>query len=167
MTDGAVSLVTGSARGLGLATARHLRDRGDRTHVVWRAESERARALCDEFGACSHRGDLTVSADAQRVVAEVLELDGRIDHELGEVDWVEPPKFRELVAAHYAAVLDERDKEWLNEMSRQITPVEGQPGMAMTEVIHKGLASRMGYEQRRKKWVKRDVSATPLEDDDG
>jgi len=80
MTAAAVSLVTGSARGLGLATARHLRERGDRTHVVWRSEGERAAALRDEFGPRAHRGDLTIEGDARRVVAEVLEAEGRLDH---------------------------------------------------------------------------------------
>lgn len=77
---GGVTLVTGSARGLGLAVARHLRARGDRVHVVWRSEGERARALRDEFGERAHRGDLTDAGDVGRVVGEALSLDGRIDH---------------------------------------------------------------------------------------
>jgi NAD(P)-dependent dehydrogenase (short-subunit alcohol dehydrogenase family) len=75
-----VSLVTGSARGLGLAVARHLRERGDAVHVVYRTENERAASLRDEFGARAHRADLLEPDAAQRVVGEVLAAGGRLDH---------------------------------------------------------------------------------------
>ncbi len=75
-----VALVTGSARGLGLAVARHLRQRGERVHVVWRTEGERARALGAEFARRAHRADLCRPEDAGRLVGEVLAQDGRIDH---------------------------------------------------------------------------------------
>ncbi len=77
---GGVALVTGSARGIGLAVARHLRKRGDRVHVVWRTEGERARALAEEFGDRAHRADLTQVEDVERLVTEVLEADEGIDH---------------------------------------------------------------------------------------
>ena len=76
----AVALVTGSARGIGLEVARHLRARGERVHVVWRTENERARALRDEFGERAHRADLTLPADAARLAREVLAADGQLDH---------------------------------------------------------------------------------------
>ena len=79
-TASAVALVTGSARGLGLATARHLRDRGDRVHVVWRSEGEDADRLREEFGERAHRADVTDPDDARRIVAETLAVDGRLDH---------------------------------------------------------------------------------------
>lgn len=75
-----VALVTGSARGLGLAVARHLRARGQRVHVTWRTEGEGARALREEFGARAHHADLCVPRDAQELVRAVLEQDGRLDH---------------------------------------------------------------------------------------
>ena len=80
MSSGKVTLVTGSARGLGLAVARHLRDRGDAVHVVYRADNERAAALRDEHGARAHQADLLEPADATRLVDAVLREDGRLDH---------------------------------------------------------------------------------------
>ena len=67
-----VTLVTGSARGLGLEVARHLRERGDRVHVVWRSEGEHAQALRDEFGERAHQGDLTQAADVEHVIDAVM-----------------------------------------------------------------------------------------------
>ncbi len=80
-----VALVTGSARGLGLAVARHLRERGERVHVVWRTEGGTARALRAEFGERAHRADLTRAADAGRLASEVLAADGRLDHAVHSV----------------------------------------------------------------------------------
>jgi NAD(P)-dependent dehydrogenase (short-subunit alcohol dehydrogenase family) len=78
--EGPVTLVTGSARGLGLAVARHLRARGDRVHVVWRTPGERAQALRQEFAARAHRADLVDPSQAESLVEAVLALDGRLDH---------------------------------------------------------------------------------------
>jgi len=75
-----VTLVTGSARGLGLAIARHLRDRGDCVHVCWRSENERAQALRDEFGERAHRADLLSPQDVEALVAGITSAEGRIDH---------------------------------------------------------------------------------------
>jgi len=75
-----VSLVTGSARGLGLEVARHLARRGDLVHAVWRSEGECAQALRAEFGRRAHRADLLAADEARRVVEEVLALDCRLDH---------------------------------------------------------------------------------------
>src|SRR5688572_10081057 len=75
-----VALVTGSARGLGLAVARHLLARGERVHVTWRSEGECARALRDEFGTRAHRADLCEPRDAGALVRAVVAQDGRLDH---------------------------------------------------------------------------------------
>ncbi len=82
-----VSLVTGSARGLGLAVAERLAARGDRVHVVWRSEDESARALRAAFGARAHRADLLEPAQVERVLDAVASAEGRLDclvHAVGE-----------------------------------------------------------------------------------
>ena len=94
-----VALVTGSARGLGLAVARHLRARGERVHVVWRSENETARALRDEFGSCAHRADLEDARAAERLVGEVLAAEGRLDHAVHAVgEYVSGPLERASAA---------------------------------------------------------------------
>lgn len=75
-----VALVTGSARGLGLAVARALARRGDRVHVVWRSSSELAPALEREFAGRVHQADLVDGAQARALVDRVLARDGRLDH---------------------------------------------------------------------------------------
>ena len=75
-----VALVSGSARGLGLAVARHLRARGERVHVTWRTDGAEARALREEFGPRAHRADLLGEHDATALVRAVLQQDGRLDH---------------------------------------------------------------------------------------
>src|SRR5688500_9385231 len=75
-----VSLVTGSVRGLGLATARHLRERGDRVHVVYRTENARASELRAEFGDATGQGDRLGPAERPRLAGEVAGAEGRLDH---------------------------------------------------------------------------------------
>lgn len=76
-SSGRVVLVTGSARGLGLATARAFRALGDRVHVTWRTSNEGARALQHEFEDRAHEADL--ERDATRLLDEVMRRDGRLD----------------------------------------------------------------------------------------
>jgi NAD(P)-dependent dehydrogenase (short-subunit alcohol dehydrogenase family) len=75
-----VAIVTGSARGLGLACARRLAADGVFVHVVYRSESASLRDLQAEFGPRVHRANLEQPEDWERLVARVLELDGRVDH---------------------------------------------------------------------------------------
>jgi 3-oxoacyl-[acyl-carrier protein] reductase len=82
-----VALVTGSVRGLGLATARTLAARGARTHIVFRSSAAAARELEQEFPERVHRADALAEADAARLVSEVVQRDGRLDllvHAVGE-----------------------------------------------------------------------------------
>jgi len=75
-----VALVTGSARGLGLAVARHLRARGERVHVTWRTEGPSADSARAEFRERAHCADLLQARDADELVRAVLSRDGRLDH---------------------------------------------------------------------------------------
>jgi 3-oxoacyl-[acyl-carrier protein] reductase len=81
-----VVLVTGAAQGIGLGVAKELASRGWRTHGVYRSSAGLAE-LEERFPSRVHGADLTCQADCRRVVAEVLERDGRLDgvvHAVGE-----------------------------------------------------------------------------------
>jgi NAD(P)-dependent dehydrogenase (short-subunit alcohol dehydrogenase family) len=85
--EGAVALVTGSARGLGLSVARMLRARGDRVHVVWRSSAAQVPTLEREFEGRVHRADLSDPSAARTLVERVLAQDARLDwlvHAVGE-----------------------------------------------------------------------------------
>ena len=75
-----VSLVTGSVRGLGLAVARAMRERGDRAHLVWRNSEELAAERETEFPGRVHRADLSDAAETAKLVQEVRRIDGGLDH---------------------------------------------------------------------------------------
>ena len=103
-----VALVTASARGLGLATARRLSSDGRRVHVVWRSPGRAAEELAREFPTRAHRADLTEERDARGLVDAVLAADGRLDvvvHAVGEfvtgpLAELEPADLRRMLASN-------------------------------------------------------------------
>jgi ketoreductase RED2 len=79
MTDRVV-LITGSTSGIGLATARHFADVGDR--VVFnsvRSVEAGERLAAETPNSMYVRADVSSSEDCARIVAEVLERYGRLD----------------------------------------------------------------------------------------
>ncbi len=72
-------LITGGAGGIGSATVRAFAAEGAKVAVHYRTSGERAEELAAEAGGVSVAGDLTIEADADRVVAEALEGLGRLD----------------------------------------------------------------------------------------
>jgi NAD(P)-dependent dehydrogenase (short-subunit alcohol dehydrogenase family) len=103
-----VGLVTGGVRGIGLAVARALRERGDRVHVVYRSSHDLARELEREFPSRVHRADALDEGDLERVVAAVRERDGRLDHLIhavgeyssGALEQFEPADLRRMLASN-------------------------------------------------------------------
>jgi NAD(P)-dependent dehydrogenase (short-subunit alcohol dehydrogenase family) len=82
-----VRLVTGSARGLGLAAARRFAERGERVHVVYRSSARSLDELEREFPGRVHRADLERADDWRALLEAVLARDGRLDtfvHAVGE-----------------------------------------------------------------------------------
>lgn len=82
--QGAVAVVTGSASGVGAATARMLAGRGCRVVVNFSrsdAEAEAVRAACVDAGvdAIACRADVSNDADCRRLVAAAVERWGRLD----------------------------------------------------------------------------------------
>lgn len=81
--SGKTAIVTGGLTGIGRAVAAHLARQGAQVHVGARrgAPAELTAPLTDEFGARIRFAALDVrqTESCRRFVAEVLELDGRVD----------------------------------------------------------------------------------------
>jgi acetoacetyl-CoA reductase len=78
--EGQVALVTGGARGIGLAISTRLAARGVRVAVGYSRGAEAAKAFASAHaGATIHQGNIGVAADCERVIDEVLEQHGQLD----------------------------------------------------------------------------------------
>jgi acetoacetyl-CoA reductase len=75
-----VALVTGGARGIGLAISTRLAARGVRVAVGYsRGEDSAKQFAAAHEGATIHQGNIGVAADCERVISEVLEQHGRMN----------------------------------------------------------------------------------------
>jgi len=79
---GQVALVTGGARGIGLAISERLADRGAKVAVGYAGNKDAAERLVEKFGgdrASAHQGNVGVNEDCERVINEVLDRHGQLD----------------------------------------------------------------------------------------
>jgi len=74
-----IALVAGGVRGLGLAVARGLAERGLKVHVTWRGSAERADELRDEFMGRLHQVDLADGDATRAMVDSIVAAEGRLD----------------------------------------------------------------------------------------
>ena len=78
--EGQVALVTGGARGIGLAISTRLADRGIRVAVGYSHGADTAKQFAAAHeGSTIHQGNIGVAADCERVIAEVLDQHGQLD----------------------------------------------------------------------------------------
>ena len=78
--DGQVALVTGGARGIGLAISSRLADRGVKVAVGYSHGADTAKAFAAAHqGATIHQGNIGVAGDCERVINEVLDQHGQLD----------------------------------------------------------------------------------------
>src|SRR4029077_8609128 len=78
--NGKVAVITGGSSGIGLATAQRFVDEGAHVFITGRRQSEldKAKALIGD-GVSTVAGDVTVSADLDRLFATVLDQKGALD----------------------------------------------------------------------------------------
>ena len=84
MLQGKIAVVTGSSRGIGAATAVELAAQGAQVVVNYRASAEQAEAVVakiieDGGQAIAIQADVSLLADAQRLIKSTLDSFGRID----------------------------------------------------------------------------------------
>jgi len=78
---GQVALVTGGARGIGLAISQRLADRGCKVAVGYSRDKETAEQFVSKLGdrGSTHQGNVGSNDDCERVINEVLDRHGQLD----------------------------------------------------------------------------------------
>jgi NAD(P)-dependent dehydrogenase (short-subunit alcohol dehydrogenase family) len=99
-----VAIVTGSARGIGLAIARRLRHDGA-TVVLSDILDTEGEAAAKEIGARYIHCDVSKSADVQRLVSEVVKLNGAVDILVNNAGIAIGGDFLEITEADFDQVL--------------------------------------------------------------
>ena len=78
--EGQVALVTGGARGIGLAISTRLAERGVRVAVGYSHGADTAKQFAAAHASATiHQGNIGVAVDCERVIAEVLDQHGQLD----------------------------------------------------------------------------------------
>ena len=80
--DGQVALVTGGARGIGLAISERLINRGVKVAVGYSTKHDHAREFAEKYadhGVSIHQGNVGRNANCVRVINEVIERHGHLD----------------------------------------------------------------------------------------
>src|ERR1700694_472517 len=104
---GKVAVITGGSSGIGLATAQRFVDEGAHVFITGRRQSEldKAKALIGD-GARTVAGDVTVSADLDRLFATVLEQKGALDILVASSGRVGPEELGKVTEENFDATFN-------------------------------------------------------------
>ena len=104
---GKVAVITGGSSGIGLATAQRFVDEGADVFIMGRRDSEldKAKALIGD-GVSAVAGDVTVSADLDRLFATVLEQKGALDILVASSGRVGPEELGKVTEENFDATFN-------------------------------------------------------------
>jgi 3-oxoacyl-[acyl-carrier protein] reductase len=105
--DGKVAIITGSGRGIGLATARKLASEGTRL-VINDLDAEVARAAALEFGedGVAHAGDMTRPGVPEQLVELALKTFGSIEIIVNNAGYTWDGPIHRMTDEQYQAIMD-------------------------------------------------------------
>jgi NAD(P)-dependent dehydrogenase (short-subunit alcohol dehydrogenase family) len=100
--NGKIAVITGGTSGIGLATAQRFVDEGAQVFVMGRRQSEldKAKALIGD-GLITVAGDVTSSADLDRLFATVLDQVGGLDILVASSGRVEPEELGKITEENF------------------------------------------------------------------
>jgi NAD(P)-dependent dehydrogenase (short-subunit alcohol dehydrogenase family) len=104
---GKVAVITGGSSGIGLATAQRFVDEGADVFIMGRRDSEldKAKALIGD-GVSTVAGDVTVSADLDRLFARILEQKGALDILVASSGRVGPEELGKVTEENFDATFN-------------------------------------------------------------
>jgi acetoacetyl-CoA reductase len=110
MTEQRVAIVTGGARGIGAAITTALATNGAHVAAGYSrnaeaAEDLAARLTADGHSVSVHQGNVGVPEDCARVVAEVIDARGRVDHLINNAGITVDKTMRKMTVEDWHAVL--------------------------------------------------------------
>ncbi|KPI08427.1 3-oxoacyl-(acyl-carrier-protein) reductase [Actinobacteria bacterium OK006] len=105
--DGKVAVVTGGSSGIGFATAQQFVEEGAFVFITGRRRPELDKAK-DEIGGnvTTVQGDVSVSADLDRLFATVAEEKGKIDVVVANSGLVDPQVFGQITEASFDRIFN-------------------------------------------------------------